>query len=531
MTMRPRSKVSTRSFLTTTIIFCIATASAASDPTQLRRGSANELRSLDPQFVIGNTAGALMYDLFEGLVTVDEKGQLTPGAAESWSISEDGLTYVFKLRNDLRWSDGAPLTADDFAYSLRRIVDPKNALRGSGTIYPIANAIAIGRGETPAADLGVRVLDAHTLEITLEAPAPFFIDMLAAFPQAAVPRHVIEEHGANWTKPGTIVVSGAYILDEWVASTYYKLVKNPHYRKADQVEIDEVYYYPVTDKETAVMRFRAGELDIVLDVPPNRLDWAKETMPDELIISSAPGVRYLIVNNEQPYLQDPRVRRALSISVNREVITSKILRDGSIPVTSLVPAELPGYGPNPTPYADEPYEQRVAEAKRLMADAGYTSEDPLKIRVSFLPQENFRRVVVALQAMWRSIGVKAQLETIGKQGRQKMHNSGDFDLSIFTYYAPFSDPTAFLLLLDSNSFRNYSNYNNPEFDAMLTKANTIVDSGDRMAFLKETEQFALSEHPVIPLFTPGRTFLVSRRVSGWYDHVEPHMARHLSVVD
>ena len=172
-----------------------------------------------------------------------------------------------------------------------------------------------------------------------------------------MPRHVIEEHGAVWTKPGTLVVSGAYTLEEWVSNTFYKLVRNPYYREADQVQIDEVFYYPVTDKETAVKRFRAGELDIVLDVPPNRLEWAQETMPDELKISSAPGIRYLIVNTEQPHLQDPRVRKALSIAVNREIITTKILKDGSVPVTNLVPGDLGDYGPNPAPYANVPYEQ------------------------------------------------------------------------------------------------------------------------------------------------------------------------------
>ncbi len=509
----------------------LAVTAVTAEPTILHRGSANELRSLDPQYVIGNTAGALMYDLFEGLVTVNERGILVPGAAESWEISEDGLKYVFRLREGLRWSDGEPLTAEDFAYSFRRIVDPKNALRGAGTIFPINNAVAISRGEKPATELGVRTIDPLTLEFTLEFAAPFFLDMLAGFPQAAVPRHVIEKHGSQWTKPGTMIVSGAYTMVEWIPNTHYKLVKNPYYRMVDQVQIDEVYYHPVVDKESAVKRFRAGELDIVLDVPPNRLEWAQENMADQLKVSSAPGIRYLIVNTNQPYLQDIRVRKALSISINREIITSKILRDGSIPVTNLVPAAVSVYGPNPTPYADQPYEQRIAEAKKLLKEAGYGRDNPLKIRVSFLPQENFRRVVVALQAMWRSIGVDADLQTVGKQGRNKMHLSGDFDLSIFTYYAPFSDPTAFLLLLEPNSFRNYSNYNNPRFAAMLDKTSNFTDETKRMAFIKETEQFALSEHPVIPLFIPGRTFLVSTRTKGWYDHTEPHMARHLSVAD
>lgn len=529
LTLPYHTKLALALALTLTLI--TAHAGADDQGSVLRRASANELRSLDPQFVIGNTAGALMYDMFEGLVTVDARGELVPGAAESWTISDDGLKYTFRIRPGLRWSDGQPLTAEDFDYSLRRIVDPKNALRGAGTIFPIKNSVAINRGDMPVSELGVRVIDPTTLEIVLDTPAPFFLDMLAGFPAAAVPRHVIEEHGSGWTRPGTMVVGGAYVLTKWISNTYYKLDRNPYFRDADDVRIDTVYYYPVTDKETAVKRFRAGELDIVLDMPPSRLEWARETLPDELKISAAQGVRYLIVNTDQPALRDARVRQALSISIDRGIITSKILKDGSQPATNLVPANIAGYGLNPAPYADQPYAERVARAKQLLADAGYREGKPLKVRLSFLPQENFRRVVVALQAMWRGIGVETELQTIGKQGRQKMLRSGDFDIAMFTYYAPFSDPTAFLLLLDSTSFRNYSNYANPEFDAMLADSSGITDPQQRLDTLKNVERFALAEHPVIPLFNPGRNFLISRRVDGWQDHTEPHLARYLSVSD
>lgn len=512
-------------------VLAVSNATAGDEPTTLRRGSASELRSLDPQIAIGNTAGALMYDLFEGLVTVNERGQLVPGAAESWTISDDGLVYLFSIRDGLQWSDGEPLTAEDFVYTFRRIIDPKNALRGAGTVFPITNSVAINRGEKPLENLGVRALDRLTLEITLESRAPFFLDMLAAFPTAAVPRHVIEKHGNQWTRAGTMVVSGAYTLKEWVSNSHYKLVKNPNYRNVDRVQIDELYYYPIPDRETAVKRFRAGELDILLDIPPNRLDWARETLPNELKISSAPGLRYLVVNNDQPYLRDARVRKALAISINRDIITSKLLKDGSIPATNLVPANLADYGSNPAAYANDPFDRRVAQARQMLAEAGYDDRNRLKIRLSYLPQENFRRVAVALQAMWRSAGIDTELQTVGKQGRQKMLLSGDFDLSMFTYYAPFSDPTAFLLLLESNSSRNYSNYRNPEFDAMLAKSSSFSDAAERMAFLKKLEQTVLADQPLIPLFEPARTFLVSRRVQGWINHTEPHLARHLSIAE
>ncbi len=519
-------------------IYCVLTAffwagyvGAAVDPTVLRRGTASELRSLDPQAAIGNSAGALMYDLFEGLVTVDGQGQLIPGAAGSWAISDDGLTYTFFIRQGLRWSDGVPLTAEDFVYTLRRIVKPDNALRGAGTISPIRNALAINRGKTPPSELGVKALDATTLVITLEHPAPYFIDMLAAFPAAAVPRHVIEKHGFEWTMPGNMVGSGAYVLDEWISSTHYKLVRNPHFRDAGQVQIDEVYYYPIPDKETAVMRFRVGELDVTLNVPPNRLKWLQQNLPDKLRISSKLGIRYLIVNTTRPSLNDVRVRKALSLSVNREIIASQILKDGSEPAYNLVPSAMPGYGPNPAPFKDTPYEQRLAEARQLLAEAGFDAGNPLRFTVHFRPVEDARRVVVALQAMWRGIGADVELVNIGSQGKAKILAAGEFDMALFTYYVPFSDAMAFLRLLEAGSFRNYSRYDNPEFDQMLATADKYRDPSERAAYLKRAEQLAISEHPVIPLFVPARIYLVSDRVRGWEDHTEPHLARHLSVSD
>jgi len=510
----------------------VPTAALAADTGSiLRRSTANELRSLDPQAVIGNSGGALMYELFEGLATVDRNGKLIPGAAESWSRSEDGLTYEFKLRKGLHWSDGALLTAEDFVYSWQRVVDPKNALRGAGTLFPVKNAVAITRGKKPVETLGVKARDALTLEVTLESPAPYFIDILAGFPAAPVPRHVIQKHGASWTKPGNFVGNGAYILDKWVPNTYYKLARNPEYREADQVRIDEIFYYPIPDRGTGEKRFRAGELDIVLNVAPNRLAWLKEHMPDELRSTSSLGIRYLIINTRRPAFTDVRVRKALSIALDREIIAARILKDGSEAAYSLVPATMPGYGKNPAPFQSQPYQQRLEEARKLLAAAGYSTRKPLSFTLDYQNVEDGRRVAVALQSMWRSIGADVKLTTTGFESKDSSLRNGDFDVSWFTFYAPYSDATAFLYLLEGNNPRNYSQYANPEFDEMLRAANRMQDPVARATYLKQAEQLALSDFPVIPLFVPARTYLVSKRVQGWENHMDTHLARYLSIRD
>lgn len=502
---------------------------AATAKSVLHRGTANEPPTLDPQAAIGNTAGALMYELFEGLMTVDRHGKLVPGVAESYTRSADGLTYTFKLHGNLKWSDGTPLTSADFIYSWKRILDPKNALRGAGTLFPVKNATAITRGQKAVDTLGVTAVDPLTLKVQLEAPTPYFTDILAGFPTAPVPRHAIEKYGSEWTKPGKIVGNGAYMLVERVANTYYRLVRNVNYREAAQTKIDEVYYHPVADRDTAELRFRAGELDIILDTSPNRLAWLRENLPDALHMTSSLGIRYLVVNTAKPPLDDVRVRKALSLSIDREGLASKILRDGSDPSWQMVPPAMPGYGLNLPAFKDQPQAQRLAEARRLVAAAGYGSGKPLKFTLEYLNVEEARRIAVALQAMWRPLGAQVELSSAGYQGNVRNLRTGNYNIAWFTYYAPYSDATAFLHLLETGDARNYSGYANPKFDQMLDQSDTMAPGAPRLNALRQAEQLALADFPVIPLFIPARVYLVGKRVQGWEDHLEIHPARFLSI--
>ena len=218
----------------------------------LRRGTNVELPSFDPQYVIGNSAGAIMYDLFEGLVTRAPDGSIMPAIAESWTVSEDGRVYTFQLNENAKWSDGRQITAGDFVWSYKRILDPLSGTRGASALFPVLNAWAISLGEKPVDELGVKAISPTTLEIVLDGPAPYFIQLLASYSNAPVPRHAIEKHGRRWTQPGNMVTNGAYVLNKVVTNTYYQLVKNPHYHGADKVTIEEVFYYPVPSPTTSL---------------------------------------------------------------------------------------------------------------------------------------------------------------------------------------------------------------------------------------------------------------------------------------
>ena len=297
----------------------------------LRRGTNDELPTFDPQYVVGNSAGAIMYDLFEGLVTRAPDGAIAPAIAESWSVSENGTVYTFRLKGNAKWSDGRAITAGDFVYSYRRMLDPQSGTRGASALFPVRNATSISLGEKPVESLGVKAVDPLTLEFTLEGPAPYFVSLLASYSNAPVPAHVIESFGRKWTQPGTMVTNGAYMLEEVVTNTYYRLVRNPHYHSVDAISIDEVIYYPVPSPTTSLKRYLAGELDVILNIPFNQYENLRKTRPEEFVIARGIGLGYLSINNTLPPFDDVRVRKALSLAIDREVIVEKLLKTGDEP--------------------------------------------------------------------------------------------------------------------------------------------------------------------------------------------------------
>ena len=502
---------------------------AAPEASVLRRGTNDELPTFDPQYVVGNSAGAIMYDLFEGLVSRAPDASLVPAVAESWSVSEDGTVYTFRLRDSAKWSDGRAITAADFVYSFKRMLDPKSGTRGASALFPVLNATAISRGEEALESLGVKALDPRTLEITLEGPVPYFINLLASYSNAPVPAHVIEEHGRKWTQPGNMVSSGAYMLEEVVTNTYYKLVRNPHYHAADAVEIREVIYYPVPSPATSLKRYLAGELDVILNIPFNQYETLRRTRPEEFRLARGIGLGYLSVNNTLPPFDDVRVRKALSLAIDRDVIVDRLLKTGEEPAYSVVPTAV-WDGPAVAPgYSRMTHAERLAEARRLLAEAGFNKSNPLEFTFLSSAVERDRRLAVACRAMWQQAGVEAELETVGMRALMKKAADKDYQVMRLAYYAIFYDPVSFFALIAGDSFRNYSGYANADIDRRLAVADTIRSKEERTAYLRDIEQRVMDDFPVIPSHFQSRAFLVSKRVKGWTNSTAPKMARDLTL--
>lgn len=511
------------------LLVVVPLGAAQLEASVLRRGTNVELPTFDPQYVIGNSAGAIMYDLFEGLVTRGPDGSIVPAVAESWSISEDGRVYTFQFNENAKWSDGRQITADDFVWSYKRILDPLSGTRGASALFPVLNAWGISLGEKSVDDLAVKAISPTTLEIILDGPAPYFINLLASYSNAPVPRHAIEKHGRKWTQPGNMVTNGAYVLNKVVTNTYYQLVKNPHYHGADKVSIEEVFYYPVPSPTTSLKRYLAGELDVILNIPSNQYESLRKTRPEEFRLARGIGLCYLLINNTRPPFDDLRVRKALSLSIDRDVIIEKLLRTGDEPAYSVVPnAVWGGPGENPE-FSRMPQEERWAEARRLLAEAGFNRSNPLRFTFNFAPVEKDRRLAVAYRSMWQRVGVDAELETAGAWDLMNRAASRDYQVMRMTYYSIFPDPVSFFALVMGDSFRNYSGYSKADINERLAIADTIRSPEERTAYLREIEQTVMGDFPVIPTYFPSRAFLVNERVQGWRNTYTPKMARDLSI--
>jgi oligopeptide transport system substrate-binding protein len=473
-----------------------------------------------------------MLDMFEGLMTRDAAGILVPGVAASSDISADGLIYTFKLRPGLMWSDGSPLTADDFVYAYRRAVTPANATQAARHFYPLKNARAILAGERPPTALGVHAPDQATVKLTLERPAAYFPEILAHSATVPLPRQAIERFGRDWTQSRHIVVNGPYTLSEWRLNSVIRLVRNPRFHAATGVKIDVIDYYPSDDTQAALTRFRANELDIVRNLPAGRLSWAEENYARELRREPVAGLYFLLVNGSRGALGDVRVRKALSISIDRAFIANTLIRESSGPAFNLVPAAMPGFHTALPAYSRTPIETRRSEARQLLAEAGFTNANPLKFEFKYGGLDFNRQTAVALQAMWKEVGVRADLVNLNTQVLNRDARARDFDVLKYNYFAPFLDPVAFLNLLRSDNSANLSAYENARYDAALDAADAQLDPVMRFERLREAEALVMADFPIIPIYFAGSTALVHQWVRGWVSNPRgDHPSRYLSLTD
>jgi oligopeptide transport system substrate-binding protein len=505
------------------------------DQVCLEYGNGTEPETLDPQKSSLLDESVIINDLMHGLTTEAPDGSVAPALAQSWTTSPDGLVWTFKLR-PARWSDGVPVTADDFVYAYRRVLEPETAAIYAYLVASMfKNGQAVNAGKAPPEALGVRALGPRTLEITLEHPAPYLPELLKHLSFFPVPKHVVEKYGDQWVQPGHYVSTGPYQLVAWRLGDYIQVRKNPRFWDAASVCVDRINYYPTADVVAAERRVARGELDINTSFQSNRIARLRKTMPGYVRTHVTLATSYMVFNaSGASKFRDIRVRRALSESVDREFIANKLLRAGQVPAYSFVPPVIANYVKGPRlKWAGRSLAERQADARRLLAEAGYGPDNPLKLEIKTSNATESQLMAQSIQADWRAVGVEAALVQNEFQVAMAAYRTRDFDVAPIAWIADYNDPLTFLELVKSDTgAQNYGDYKNPAYDALLAKAAAEPDRVARAHILARAEQIMLDDEALAPLLFGVNRNLVSPRVTGWVDNAaNQHRARWLCVTD
>ena len=523
-----------RCFAAATVL--VAGMGAASAETVYRRGVGPAPGTIDPGKAELIQEATIVYDLFEGLFSLDALGKPRLALAEKYDISADGRTYTFTLRANAKWSDGAPVTAEDFVYSWRRLADPKIASPYGYFMWPLVNGEAVTEGKMPPTALGAEAKDARTLVVHLQKPTGYFLATLQHIATFPVQKTNAEKFGADFTAPGKLVSSGAYLLKENVPQDHLTLVRNPAYYDAAQVKIDRVEYYVTESQDSEFKRFRGGELDVTETLPINQIKWAKENLPEAYRATLTYSNYYYSFNlTHEPWKSNPKLRAALSLAIDRDVIADKVIGGDEKPAFTCVPPGVAGYEPARPDWAGKTQAERDQMAKKLFAEAGYGPGGKAlpPFEVLYRTSENERRVMVAVAAMWKQkLGVETMLNNQEFRVVASIANRKAYqDLVFYAWIGDYPDPNTFLALNRSDVVQqNLAAYQNPAYDKLMDEANATVDGGARYELLRKAEAAMQADFPIMTVFHNTRRRLVSPKVKGWTPNaLDFNLARWLEI--
>ncbi len=490
------------------------------DGAILLRGNGPDPDSLDPHRARLWESMVVLRDLFECLTRLDRNAKAVPAAAESWSVSDDGRVYTFKLRPNLRWSNGEPLVAEDFAAGMRRLVDPATASQYAQVVDVIQNASEIAAGQKPVDSLGVAAPDDATVTVTLTNPAPYLPGLMAHPSSAPLHRPSLAKHGDRFSRPGAQVSNGAFVLDEWLQGSYILARRNTNYWNDAANRLDAVKYLHIADENAELRAYRAGEVHCTAVVPRGQFGWIQENLSSELHVAPQLSTYYFGFNLDRPLFKDPRVRRALSMVIDRERLTNSVLRVGEVPAYSWVPPGVNDYTTQTFDYAGTPMPKRIEEARGLLRAAGFSKDRPLDFELRYNTGEVHAKVAVAVAAMWKeALGIEPRLAAVEFKSLMQDIDRREVDVFRTSWIGDYNDPYTFLQYLKSSFGINLPRYSSARYDSLLEEASAQTDPARRRQMLEEAERIALADHPLIPLYYYVNKHLVKPSVVGWYDNV------------
>lgn len=484
-------------------------------PTQtLIRNNGSEPESLDP--AIAETVGAnnITRDLFEALTANDGPGRIVPGVAESWKQT-DPTTWVFKLRANAKWSNGDPVTAADCVYGIQRFLDPKTASKYAATYGTfLLNGADVAAGKKPPAQVGVRAIDKLTVEIKTPFPVAFLPQLLSNNNLGPIHKATIDKHGKDWTKPGNMVSNGAFVLKEWQVNSKVVIEKNPQYWDAANVQLTRVTYLGVEDGNADVKLFEAGQNEMVYQLPPGTYEDAKKKFPKEVKNGPMLGLRYYTLQTQSPAMKDPRVRKALSMVIDREILAGKVTADGQAPAYGLMVKGLQGADMTDYEWAKWPMAKKVEEAKKLLAEAGVKPGQ--KYTFSYNTSEYHKKMAIFAQSEWKTkLGLTIELEAMEFKVLVKKRHDGTFEIARDGFIADYNDATNFLALVRCDSDQN-TNFNcNRKAEALIVEAEKSNDPAKRKQLLTQAQKMIMDDYPIIPLVQYSLPRLVKSYVGGY----------------
>ncbi len=499
----------------------------------LHLGIGSDPSDLDPHLVTGVGEAKVLHSLFEPLVSFDLKTlKPVPALAESWDVSADGLTYTFRLRANARWSNGEPITAEDCVDSWKRILTPTLGADYAYMLYLVRGAEAFNKGKADFSAVGLAAPDARTLVVQLTAPAPYFLQVLLNSPWRPVNVRAIaavgdaHRRGTAWTTPQHIVTSGPFHLKEWTSHQRLVVERSPTYWDREHVKLNSIVFYPTDSVDAEERAFRAGQLHITYSLSLSKIAGYRQSLPDSLRIDPYLCTYFFRANTRKPPLDNPLVRRALALAIDRTLIVEKVLRGGQRPAPSLVPPETPDY---PVPALAS---RDIETAKKLLADAGYPGGQGFPtLEITYDNSEIHRLVVEAIQEMWRrDLGIQVAIVNQEKKVAFANRRTGNYQLLYGDWVGDYLDATTFLDLWRSDAGNNHTGWVNHDYDALMDRAATTADVAARGQLLQQAELLMLEQSPCIPVYFNTHVYLCAPSVKGWLPNPMDHMDyRHVSL--
>ncbi|HGL6475951.1 TPA: oligopeptide ABC transporter substrate-binding protein OppA [Klebsiella aerogenes] len=488
------------------------------DKQTLVRNNGAEVQSLDPHKIEGVPESNVNRDLFEGLVIGDLNGHPVPGVAESWD-NKDFKDWTFHIRKDAKWSDGSPVTAQDFVYSWQRLADPKTASPYASYLQygHVANVDEIIAGKKPATDLGVKAIDDKTFEVTLSEPVPYFYKLLVHPSVSPVPKAAIEKYGEKWTQPANIVTNGAYKLKDWVVNERIVLERNTNYWDNAKTVINQVTYLPISSEVTDVNRYRSGEIDMTYNNMPIELfQKLKKEIPKEVHVDPYLCTYYYEINNQKAPFTDVRVRTALKLALDRDIIVNKVKNQGDLPAYSYTPPYTDGMKLVEPEWFKWSQEKRNEEAKKLLAEAGYTADKPLTFNLLYNTSDLHKKLAIAVASIWKkNLGANVKLENQEWKTFLDSRHQGTFDVARAGWCADYNEPTSFLNTMLSDSSNNTAHYKSPAFDKIIGDTLQVTDEAKRAELYAQSEQQLDKDSAIVPVYYYVNARLVKPWVGGY----------------